>query len=301
MTSSPARLSVVVASHGSLAALRRTLAAVVAQPEVAEVVVSDSSAADPRPALQAEFPGVDFLYSPAPMRLPALRWAALGRTSGELVGALEARCPPAPGWAAATVAAHAAHPEAAAVGGPVALAAGADGLATGLYWCEYGAFAPPLAPGPAEALSAANVSYKREALEEQADLLAAGAWDTLFFARWRRAGRPMRLGLAEVQFHNTMGWREAAGQRFAYGRDYAAERARLEWGAGSRAKTLAYAALCPTLPALLTARTAAQARRAGRLGEYARALGVAAALQAAWSAGEAAGYLLGADPEARIR
>jgi hypothetical protein len=158
-----------------------------------------------------------------------------------------------------------------------------------------------LTPGPADALSAANVSYKREALEENADLLAAGAWDTLFFARWHRAGRPMRMCTAEVRFHNTMGWREAAGQRFAYGRDYAAERVRLEWGEGSRAKALAYAALSPALPALLAARMAAQARRVGRLGEFARALGAVAALETAWSAGEGAGYLLGAEPEARIR
>ena len=288
-------MSVVVTSFDSPAILRRCLASLLRQPEIVEIVVSDCSPIDPAGALGREFPQVRFLHSPTVKRVPALRWAALSAVSGEIIGALEARCVPAPDWARVIVAEHLAHPGSPAVGGPVGFGSGGPSNFA-LYWCEYGAFAPPVASGPAPALSGANLSYARAELDQNLDLMQSGAWETVLHDRWRAQGRELRLCQAAIEFHNTMPPGIAMRQRFHYGRGYAADRA----AAWSGARRLVYGLLAPLLPLLLTARMARQAFAKGRGALFLRALGWMLALNTAWSAGEAVGYLLGADPEPRI-
>src|SRR5207245_9536237 len=133
----------------------------------------------------------------------------------------------------------------------------------GLFFSEFGAFAPPLADRDVRQLSGANLSYKRSALDGSRDLLDAGAWETLLHERWVREGRRLwiRSGAAIV-FHNGMRKADALRMRFHYGRSYAAARfpsnrrlARFVYGAGSL-----------LLPVVLTWRTAraAIARRRTR-------------------------------------
>jgi hypothetical protein len=191
---------------------------------------------------------------------------------------------------------HAKHPQAAVIGGPVASAPDSGAFEHGLYFCEYGAFAPPVRNGPAPALTGANLCYKREALDEGRDLIGRGAWETFLHERWRRQEREMRLCEASVTFHNTMTRGAALRQRFHYGRGYAADRALHELGGGR----FLYALLSPLLPLVLTARSARQAFAKGRGGAFARALGWVVVLQTAWSLGEAVGYFAGSDPKPRI-
>ena len=292
----PASLSVLVTSYDSPAVLRLCLRSLASQRKVAQIVVADCSPQDPADELAEEFPEVRFLHWARKKRVPDLRWAALEHVGGAIVGALEARCTPAADWARTILAEHAAFPEAPAVGGTVALGSGATAFEMGLYLCEYGAFAPPLAPGPAKALSGANLSYKRSALEENRDLLEAGAWETFLHERWLAQGRPLWLCDARVEFRNTMKPGAALRQRYHYGRGYAAERVRYQAGS----KRYLYAALSPALPLLLTVRMARRAFSKDLAGWFLRASGWVLALNVAWSAGEAAGYLLGADPEPRI-
>jgi hypothetical protein len=291
----PPRLSVLITSYDSPDLLRLCLASLSSQTEVDEIVVADCSPVSPADWLALEFPGVRLVRS-APRRVPELRWASLPSVSGEIVGALEARCPPSPDWARLMVAEHLAHPEAPAAGGPVASGPARTAFALGLYLCEYGEFAPPLPPGPAEALSGANLCYKREALEENRDLLDAGAWETVLHERWRRQGRELRLCGASVAFHNTMAPGAALRQRFHYGRDYAAERIRY----GAASFPAVYGLLAPLLPLVLTFRMAWRALTRGSWASFLRASLWIFALNTAWSAGEAAGYLWGPDPEPRI-
>ena len=291
-----ARLAVIVPSYDSPAVLRRTLAALLEQPEVAEVVVSDCSPQAP-PAVGAEDRDrLQILRFSEPRPVPALRWAALPLTSAPLIGALEARCVPAPDWARRIIAAHQANPGCPAIGGPVAPGAAASAFELGLYLCEYAAFAPPAAEGPARALSGANLCYKRRDLEEERDYLDSGRWETVLHERWLAQGRELRLCGAKVDFHNTMTPATALAQRYYYGRGYAAER--LE--AQPRRRAWLLAAGCPGLPLLLTLRTARAAARRGLGGRFARALAWVIALHAAWSAGELAGYLRGRDQRPRI-
>ncbi|MEZ5360859.1 MAG: glycosyltransferase [Bryobacterales bacterium] len=293
--SSASLLSVVITSYDSQAILRLCLDALVRQPEIGCIVVSDCSPVDPAGEFAPLFPQVRFLHSPQPRSVPELRWAALAETDTELVAAIESRCVPAPDWAAQLVEAHQLYPETPAIGGPVAPSEPISAFDWALYFCEYGAFAPPLEPGPAQALSGANLSYKRAALEQHRDLLDSGDWETFLHARWLAAGRPLRLCPASIRFHNTMTPAAALRQRYHYGRGYAADRVRCEGVSG-----LFYALLSPLLPLVLTLRQSRQAFAKGMRRAFVRALGWVVLLNAAWSIGEGAGYLFGPDPRPRI-
>ncbi len=289
-------LSVVITSYDSPLVLRACLESLIAQPEVAEVVVSDCSPEDPARDLAADFPAVRFLHSASRKRVPELRWQALQHVTGDLVGALEARVVPRPDWARSMASAHARHARSPVAGGPVSIAPTASAFELGLYLCEYGAFAPPVRQGPAEALSGANLCYKRAALEAEPELLEAGAWETFLHQRWRAQGLELAVCDAEVVFHNTMSPSVALRQRFHYGRGYAAERVEREVG---RLRWI-YAALSPALPLLLSWRAARQAFAKRLASGLPGAAGWLLLLNVSWSAGEAVGYLLGADREPRI-
>ena len=99
-------LSVIVTSYESPQVLEQCLEALSAQADVAEIVVADCSRRDPGGSLGERFPAVRFLHFNEPRTVPRLRWAALPETSGEIVGAIEARTIPTTDWAARILAAH---------------------------------------------------------------------------------------------------------------------------------------------------------------------------------------------------
>ena len=283
------RLSVLVTSYESPESLRSCLESLTRQPLADEILVADASERDPSTTLARFFPSVRFLHLPDLVTVPALRWAALRRSSGEIVAAVESRCVPAADWCETILAAHERNPDAPAIGGPVGIMQGASTFDLGLYFSEYGLFVPPAAEGPARRLSGANLSYKREALERARDLLDAGAWETLLHERWLREGRRLLLCSAEVAFHNTMRPAKALLQRFHYGRGYAADRI----AGRSFAVRPFFAAATVLLPFLLTARSASHARRSPWRGRFLRALPWLILMNLFWSAGELAGYVTG--------
>lgn len=271
------RVSVIVVSYRSPATLARCLDALLADEAAAEIVVADCS---PEPPPIPNDPRVRLLHHARAMTVPKLRWSALSWTTGDVIAATEARMIPCVGWASRLGAAHAKH-AAPAIGGAVDFE-GTSLFDRGLYWAEYGRFAPPITEGPSNDLSGANLSFKRAAL----DGLETSQWETHLFARWRRAGTPPHLIDAPVMFVNGMSRARAFRQRFDYGRGFAAARV-------SGVKRIAYAALSPALPVVLTARHVSAAVRRGRFGDLLPSLGWTAALETAWSAGEAVGYLAG--------
>ncbi len=206
-------------------------------------------------------------------------------TSGGVVAALESQAIPAADWCARALEAHAANPAAPACAGEVAPLERSSRLALGVYLCEYAAFAPPLEF--ADRVSGINCSFRRDALDHCADLLAAGAWETQLCERWRREGKPLATSEARVVFNNTLDWQAAIAQRYRHGRDYAACRG---LNAGQRG---VYAAGSAVLPILLTYRNLRAAGRKGLLSSLAAGIGWALVLNAAWAAGELTGYALG--------
>jgi len=280
-------LSVIITSYRSRQILDACLTSLSAQPGASEIVVADCSPDDPSDVLHARFPRVRVIHAPRKMTVPALRWSVLPFTSGEIVAAVEGRSVPASDWCAELLRTHALNPDAPAVGGPVVLKPGASRFDWGLYFSEFAPFAPSIAALALPQLSGANLSYKRAALEAARDLLDEGQWETALHARWHGQDRAVAMSSGAVVFHNGMSVRDAFRMRFHYGRSYAANR----FG-GSSLRWL-YAAGASLLPLVLTWRGGRAAGRAGLMGPFVAAFPWVAAFNAAWAAGEMAGYLFG--------
>jgi hypothetical protein len=283
-----ADVSVVVASFSGEAALRRCLESLEPQAAEAEVIVATDAEKAGVARLQARFPRFRFLPAAAGTSVFRLRTMALEHASCRLVALTEDHCTVAPGWLDALRAQHrSGH---AVVGGPIENGSLDSSYGFALYLCEYAAHMPPLGDGPAPALSGVNVAYERGLL-----LGCRGVWQEAFYENevhdaLRAAGHGLhRSGAARVSSHLALPLREAAAHLFRGGRRFGRHR--------SRRSSPAVRALLPVaalaVPALLTWRVlrAAAARRPDRLGAAARSLGYIVALNTAWAAGEAVGYL----------
>ena len=272
-------LSVIVTAYRSAATLRACLERLRNDPDVSQILVADcSEEATELPVAVRRFP--------APTEVPVMRWAMLPEVTGEVVACLEGRCVPQAGWGRAILAAHAAHPDAPGIGGAVASDEDATWLDTVVWFCEYAAYAPPLADAPAREISGAHLTYKAAALRERTALLATGAWETQLHIHWHALGQEIRTIPAIVTFRNSMSWSDFARQRFQYGRGYAAAR-------NNGFRRLLYGLMVPALPFLLTFRTAAAAGRAGRMTSFLMCLPGIFFFHTMWSGGELLGYWFG--------
>jgi hypothetical protein len=263
----PPRLSVVVVPLAAGEALRRLRAALASPgmlPAGAEVLVVDSGDT-----------------------VPGRRALGVRRSCGELVALLEDTVLPDPGWGHALVELHAAHPDAAAIGGTLRLGPALTPAATALALLDYGRF---LRPGEvsarADALPGCNLSFKRAALERAGALAAPGLFEAELVPRLPGGARLESALAATLVAADPRGARLAS--RFQHGRLYAGRRyLRAQW-----LRRLLHALLAPLLPALFAARALAAARRAGAA--LPPSLWVPlAAFSLAGSAGELVGYLRG--------
>ncbi|MDP9168991.1 MAG: glycosyltransferase family 2 protein [Acidobacteriota bacterium] len=286
----PMSLSVIVTSYESPEVLERCLRSLTQQPEAQKIIVVDCSRVNPGVALAPAFPDVTFVHYDAPTSVPAMRWSVIDSLETELIAAVEGRCVPAADWCATLVEAHRENPAVPAVGGPIAPPLGGKAWELGLFFSEYGHFAPPLRTGPTRELSGANLSYKRDRLVLESDLLEGGRWETLLHLRWLARGNTFYMTQAEVRFENTMKLGTFMRQRFAYGRGYAADR----FERGRVLPRLAYALSCFLLPALLTFRIGRSAVDKGLGTPFLRCLLWVVLFLTAWSAGEFVGYVVGA-------
>lgn len=184
----------------------------------------------------------------------------------------------------------------AGVGGVIANDPAADAANWAVYFLRYNAFAPPRPGGMVAEVAADNALYDRAAILAEADLLARGFWEPGFHARFRAAGRSLRLDPAiEVVHHGLAPAADFVRARHAHGRHYGRDRA------GSRSKALAFLLASPLVPAVTLGRVV---RRVGRHRRYRkpllRALPWLTVFALAWSVGEAHGYwdrLIGAKGE----
>jgi len=272
-------LSVIVTAYRSAVTLRACVEQLQRDPDVSQILVADCS--EETPSLP-----VSVRRFPPPTAVPVMRWAMLERVTEPVVACLEGRCVPETGWGAAVLAAHAGWPDAAGIGGAVDVDGASGWLDTVVWFCEYAAYAPPLAEEPASEISGAHLSYKTAMLLAESDLLAAGVWETLVHLRWRAKGISLRTIGAAIAFRNGMSGGEFMRQRFHYGRGYAAARC-------GTARRLLLGLMTPALPLVLTLRTAAAARRAGRMPSFLLCLPGIFFFHTMWSAGELLGYWFG--------
>jgi hypothetical protein len=238
--------------------------------------------------LGARRPELHMLERPPGTRVPSLRGAGLRASRGEVVALLEDHLRPAPGWLDALRAHHAQAASRLAVGGAV------DPVDTGrlvdwaAYFCEYGWHMSPVCEGAAALLTGANVSYKRAALEIFGEL---DAWETVWHARLRARGHELFRAADMAVLHER---RFSVGpfvrERIAYGRDYAATRAR----GTTPGERIARAASAPLLPFVLATRLGASVfgKRHNRW-KFVAALPWTLLFLAAWALGEGIGYVVG--------
>lgn len=301
-------LSVVVAivcdtlrSRSDASYLNKTLEALARQvgAPTMEVLVPHCGHISGLEEVERRFPEVRFLkvdelasYRPeAPGREhhDELRSIGIAAARGDIVALIEDHGRPDSRWCARIVEAYGYGY--AGVGG--AIENGVDKLVNwAVYFCDFGAYQNPVAPGPTAMISDANASYRREELEAIREV-----WKDSFHqvvvnnAILARGGK---LGIFPdiVVYQQRDGLRlgEALTERYVWGRSYGASRCRWMSGAARVART----ALTPLLPLVLVARMAAGVVRKGRLRrQFAMALPLIVMLASAWSLGETAGYVSG--------
>jgi hypothetical protein len=218
-----------------------------------------------------------------------LRARGLAAARGEVVGLLEDQGRPDPHWCANVIAAH--RGDVSAVGG--AIENGVDRpLNWAIYYCDFGRYQNPLAPGASSTASDANVSYKRRDLESIRSLWEQSFREPVVNGALLLQGRQIELQPNVIVYQNRQNLRlgSALRERFSWGRSYARTRSRLL----TKTRRAAYAALSPLLPPLLLLRMAVTAwRRGTHFRQFATALPLITLLVIAWTLGECTGYVTG--------
>ena len=279
------KMSVVVAIVDGGEALARCLAALRAQDlsgEIEVIVPDDASGEGVAPhSLLA-------LHE----RIDRRRAAGLAAAQGEIVALIEDRVIPRRDWARRLLEAHAAKPEAAVIGGAVEAPTGSL-LERAVYYCDYGRYQPPFPAGPAEWLSDVNVSYKRVALEATRELWRERYHESTVHWKLREQGAllwetPSAVVDAARGTNAPLTLGALLRERVAFARVFGWTRAR----EASLARRLAWLALTPALPFVLTARRIAERAQRGSVfgAGFASALPAVLLLSCAWSLGEALAY-----------
>ena len=249
-------------------------------------------------ALTREFPDVRFFEVSNLPPLPRgpyrdhhddLRSRGLEVTRGPVVAMLEDHEVPDPHWCVRIVAAHAASRHA-AIGGAVENLVDRP-LNLAVCLCDFGYYLNPVPEGSSRVASDVNVSYRREALDDVADVWRSRFNERRVHAALLAAGHTLALssGVVVYQRRAGLGAKEAIVERFIWGRSYAATRAQA-WGIARR---LLYAVGAGVLPVVLMARIVKTVIVRGRLSPaMLAALPWVCVLSVAWSAGECGGYAL---------
>lgn len=294
-------VSVVVASCRERELLETCLSSVLPQCRRigAEVVVARPEDMGDLPALRRAHPEVRFEPAPEGSDVPRLRAVGMAATRGDIVALTEDHCVAEEGWLRSLVEAHADGGE--VVGGAMDNARSGRTVDWAAFFAEYGFFGEgagaerPRENGGPPPLTGANVSYARDLVDLVAERARRGEWENVIHDDLAASGRTMEfLESAAVSHNRSWGLWEFCADRFRHGRDYARRRV-VDAPAGRRWLLLAGTPLLPWLLAVRVGR-AAPSRH---LGVYLRSLPATLLFLAAWSVGEAAGYLAGpADGEA---
>jgi hypothetical protein len=284
----PPKISVVIAAWNGPAALHACLASLVEQVagEDVEVIVAANFT---EPSLAEAFPFARLLFVGEDATVPMLRSAGMREARGEIVATVEDHMRFDAGWCREIRRAHQlAH---AAIGGSVDNSAGQSIVDWAMYLLDYGAYMPPNSAGPVLALSGANISYKRAALQPLEAMLRQGLFENSLNEALLRGGHTLYLAPPAIVTHDKhYRLSEALAQCYHLARAYGAQRVA---GASARRRST-YAAGSLVLPLLLPARVIARTLAKRRhVRELVLALPVLLLLELAWSLGELCGYLFG--------
>ncbi|MBI2822267.1 MAG: glycosyltransferase [Acidobacteria bacterium] len=279
--------SVVIASFSGEDSTRACLESIAAPAGRVELIVATNDREEAVGRLQRRFPWIRFL--PAPSGTPVFKLRSLGvaRAQGQIVVLIEDHCIASEGWIEGFCAA--VRDGFPIVGGTVQ--SGARRVSDwALFCCEYAAFMPPVASGMVPYLSAVNTAYRRELLAGCQDVWKEAFYENEVHDALAAAGHTFRLEeRARVKSHLTMPPGAAVSHLFSGGRHFGHYRGRRS----SLAARLLRVLLSPAVPLVLLARIfrIVAARRPDQLGATLLGLPLMFCFLAAWSAGEAVGYL----------
>ncbi len=289
-------ISAVVASFRERHILDACLASLLPQcaSAGAELIVARADASPAIEALAHAYPDIRFVHVPIGTGIPQLRAAGLSVAGGLITALTEDHCVASPGWVS-TMAAYA-DTDVDVVGGGMDNARADRALEWGAFFAEYGFFSavtprPPQPEGTTLLLTGANVAYARRVLPDVIAWTLDGAWENVVHDRLRAGGAVMRFDPTARVGQNLMYSLGAfCAERYQHGHDYARVRLALSPGENRFVRIAASLALPPVLT-LRVARTAVGS--AARAVSFLRALPFTLTFLAAWSAGEAIGYLRG--------
>jgi hypothetical protein len=291
-------LSIVIATHQAWPGVRASLDSVWTQARAVdgEVLIGDSSG-DALPSDVADrYPGLCWIVEKDGSSFQ-LRALAMARARGEIVAITEDHCIAHEEWCDRILRAHAAHPEAGAIGGAVNNATAVHAIDRACFLIANGPFMPPLESGPADRIALqANASYKRRALPagERSDL---GVMEMLHNERLRGRGDTLVADNSIVVDHyQSLGFATTSSLHFHNGRSIAGFRLE-HMRAAERWLRLGGCAVLPIVMFWRTMRTALSKRQGGLAS---RAAPFVAWLLCCHASGEFVGYLAGAGKSPRF-
>ncbi|MCA1553978.1 MAG: hypothetical protein LC737_06335 [Chloroflexi bacterium] len=253
-----------------------------------QVLVAHAGAVSP--LLREQFPRVRWIACEPCATTPELWARAIAVSRAAWIAVLDAHGPIAEGWLDAAralcVSRYSLH------SGAVEPRGLRSALAWAAYFCDYGAFMPPLATGKAREVAGNNLLLPRELLARAPEFVAPHFWKAHFVRALAAQGIAAQNAPAlVVHYEKNIVLAEWLLRRVTHARCFAAMRA-------TRAPLWRRVAFCmgaPLLPLLLLSRLARSVlpkRRYTR--EFWRALPWTLAGLSAWAFGEWLGYAMGA-------
>lgn len=292
-------LSVIVAVVSDANHLRTCLESLQTQtnPPRMEIIVPHDGSDAAIPALEPHFPGVRFLKiedlnsivsrnGTSREHHDELRARGLSAARGKILALIEDHGRAHPEWARRIIQFH--EQPHAAVGGSMENDVDRP-LNWAVYFSDFGRYQNPLPAGPSYFLTDANVSYKRETLEEARSIWGNSFHETTFHDHLLQQGKTLWLDpeMIVYQHRQNLSLAKSLQERYVWGRSFAGTRARHS----TIGQRLLFLAFCPLLPFVLLSRKIRAILHKKRLiPEFMKAFPYLLLLTLFWSIGEFAGY-----------
>jgi glycosyltransferase involved in cell wall biosynthesis len=287
-------VSVIVASYDARETIGATLESLLRQETSVpyEVIVVDSSTDGTADLVADAYPRVRLLRSPTRLFPGGARNVGVREARGSILAFTDADCVADPEFVRAIAEAHRA--QAPLIAGVIANGNPESRIGWVHYFSEFSSWMPQRGARSVRDLPSAALSVKRWAFERHGPFQERGyCSDTAFSWRVRSAGHdPWFDPSIRVEHTHITDLRRLLRKLVFHGRSFAA--VRMTQGGFGPGRRILHALGSPALPFLLLARTAGRVLRSGAYRrEFARTFPLVFLGLAAWSLGEAVGYVEG--------
>jgi len=286
-------ISVVVASFTGEAALTRCIDSLLVQGERVELIVATNLGPADVERISHRYSEVHVIGAARDASVFVLRSLGVRQCHCDCVALIEDHCTVSPTWLGALRTAFAnGH---GIVGGPVANGRREGSYDWALYFCEYGFYMPPQPRGATHALSGINIAYRRQLLDQFADVWRHEFRENEVNDTLRSFGHePFLEPDAWVEGHLEMSLSYAMRHLYQGGRHFGGYRRRRS----TVLRRWMWVGVSPAVSVVLLGRLVwrVMGRDPSKLGALLLAIPYIVCLLAAWSVGEAVGYLRGGHP-----